>query len=152
MFVHPLHRQNQATFGDVTKNISYITLYKEETRGAKGEQQKTPANPRRRQSVDARRLKEGEYAPRYSITLFLFLFVCTQLTADGPQRARLPIPPTATLPPYLWSRRIFSSLPVISRCKCSTLTCDILSRCKCSTLTTCQPMIIAVVVVVVFSH
>ena len=31
--------------------------------------------------------------------------------ADGPQRSRLPIPPTATLPSCLWSRTIFSSLP-----------------------------------------
>ena len=39
------------------------------------------------------------------------LFVCISLTADGPQRARLPIPPTATLLSCLWSRSIFSSLP-----------------------------------------
>ena len=39
-------------------------------------------------------------------------FVCLCLTAEGPQRARLPIiPPTATLPSCLWSRRIFPSLP-----------------------------------------
>ena len=31
--------------------------------------------------------------------------------ADGPQGARLLIPPTATLPSYMWSRRIFLSLP-----------------------------------------
>ena len=32
------------------------------------------------------------------------------LTTDGPQGARLPIPPTATLPSFLWSLRIFPSL------------------------------------------
>ena len=37
-------------------------------------------------------------------------FNCILLTADGPQRARLPIPPTATLPSFLCSRRIFPSL------------------------------------------
>ena len=43
---------------------------------------------------------------------FLFCFVCISLImADGSQRARLPIPPTATLPSCLWSRKIFSSLP-----------------------------------------
>ena len=31
--------------------------------------------------------------------------------ADGPQRARLLVPPTATLLSCLWSRRIFPSLP-----------------------------------------
>ena len=31
--------------------------------------------------------------------------------ADGPQRARLPIPPTEALPSCLWSRRIVPSLP-----------------------------------------
>ena len=31
--------------------------------------------------------------------------------ADGPQRARLLIPPTSTLPSCLWSQRIFPSLP-----------------------------------------
>ena len=41
----------------------------------------------------------------------VFCFVCISLTADGPQRARLPIPPTVTSPSCLWSRRIFPSLP-----------------------------------------
>ena len=59
---------------------------------------------------------------------------CTQLMADGPQRARLPIPPTATLPSCLWSLRIFPSFPG------SRLT-FFLSRCKFSTLTTRQPMV-----------
>ena len=67
--------------------------------------------------------------------LFLFLFVCfISLMTDEPQRTinRLPIPPTATLPPpscyCLGSRRIFPSLPgsrlyiFLSRCKVSTLT------------------------------
>ena len=40
-----------------------------------------------------------------------FVF-CIPLTTDGPQRARLPIRPTATLPYCLWSLRIFPSLPV----------------------------------------
>ena len=39
------------------------------------------------------------------------LFVCTSLTVDGPQRARLPISPTANLPSCLWSRTIFPSHP-----------------------------------------
>ena len=33
------------------------------------------------------------------------------LAIDGPQRARLQIPPTETLPSCLWSLRIFPSLP-----------------------------------------
>ena len=32
-------------------------------------------------------------------------------SADGRQRARLPVPPNTTLPSCLWSRRIFPSLP-----------------------------------------
>ena len=40
-----------------------------------------------------------KYSPRIS------------LVADGPQRARLSIPPTATMPSCLWSLRIFPSLP-----------------------------------------
>ena len=44
-------------------------------------------------------------------TVFFCLFVCISLTADGPQRARLPIPPTATLLSCLWSLKIFPSLP-----------------------------------------
>ena len=43
-----------------------------------------------------------------------FLFVSVSLKADGPQRARFPVSPTATLPSYLWSlslRQIFPSLP-----------------------------------------
>ena len=81
--------------------MSFVTSYKEETLwGAKGEELKTP--------VDARRLMEGTYAPQHnSMALF---FVCISLTADGPQRARLPIPPTATLQSCLWSRRISPSL------------------------------------------
>ena len=39
------------------------------------------------------------------------LFVCVSLMADGPQRARLPISPTASLPSCLWSLRFFPSLP-----------------------------------------
>ena len=53
---------------------------------------------------------------------------------DGPQRARLLIPPTATLSSCLWSQRTFPSLPG-SRLN------DFLSRCKFSTLTTRQPMV-----------
>ena len=38
--------------------------------------------------------------------------VCISLMADGPQRARIPIPPTATLSScLLWSLRFFPSLP-----------------------------------------
>ena len=40
-----------------------------------------------------------------------FFFAYISLTADGAQRARLPVPPIATLPSCLWSRRIFPSLP-----------------------------------------
>ena len=60
--------------------------------------------------------------------LSLFFFFCISLTADGPQRARLPIPTIATLPSCLWSLRIFPSLPdsrltiFLSRCKLRTLT------------------------------
>ena len=36
--------------------------------------------------------------------------ICISLTADGSQRARLPIPPTATVPSCLWLLRIFQSL------------------------------------------
>ena len=43
-------------------------------------------------------------------TVFIFC-IASHFTADGPQRARLPIPPTATLPSCLRSRRIFPSLP-----------------------------------------
>ena len=39
------------------------------------------------------------------------LLACISLMPNGPQRARLPIPSTATLPSCLWSLRIFSSLP-----------------------------------------
>ena len=46
----------------------------------------------------------------YSIPVYFF--VCVSLMADGSQHARLPIPPTATLPSCLWSQRIFPSLPV----------------------------------------
>ena len=39
-------------------------------------------------------------------------YLCVYLTHGcGPQRARLPIPSTATSPSCLWSRRILSSLP-----------------------------------------
>ena len=41
----------------------------------------------------------------------MFLFVCISLTADGFQHATSLIPPTATLPSCLWSRRILPSLP-----------------------------------------
>ena len=41
----------------------------------------------------------------------MFAFVCISRTADGPQRARLPIPPSVTLPACLWSLRNFPSLP-----------------------------------------
>ena len=37
--------------------------------------------------------------------------VCISLTADGSQRARLPIPPIATSPSWLWSLSIFPSFP-----------------------------------------
>ena len=50
----------------------------------------------------------------YYISLFCLFFVCISLMADGPQSARLPIPPTAaTLPfyPVVLTRRIFPSLP-----------------------------------------
>ena len=43
--------------------------------------------------------------------LVLELLFCISFTADGPQRAGLPIPPTATLPSCLWSLSIFQSLP-----------------------------------------
>ena len=45
-----------------------------------------------------------------SSQFYLFIF-CLSLTAEWPQGARLPIPPTATLPPCLWILRIFPSLP-----------------------------------------
>ena len=48
---------------------------------------------------------------QYSIVVVCPMFVCISLTADGPQRPRLPIPPTVTLPSCQWSRRIFPSLP-----------------------------------------
>ena len=49
----------------------------------------------------------------YQQQFFLFFFVCISLIimVDRPQRARLPIPPTATLSFYLWKLRIFKSLP-----------------------------------------
>ena len=62
---------------------------------------------------------------------FLFLFY-TLLTADGSQRAWLPIPPTATLPPCLWS-----DLPISPRFS----PYEILSRCKFSSLTPRQPIV-----------
>ena len=40
-----------------------------------------------------------------------YRFACISLTADGPQHARLPIHPIATLPSCLWSLKIFRSLP-----------------------------------------
>ena len=40
-----------------------------------------------------------------------FWFVCNSLVADMPQRARLPIPPTARLQSCLWTLRVFPSLP-----------------------------------------
>ncbi|CAN0258176.1 unnamed protein product, partial [Ascophyllum nodosum] len=64
------------------------------------------------------------------IVVYLSLLYCISLTADGPQRARLSIPPTVTLPSCLWSRRIFPSLP-----------CSFSLRCKFSSLTTRQLMV-----------
>ena len=58
-FVHPRHRQDQNTSGDIKKNISLIISYQEETYGANGEPQRTPEDPKSRQSGDTRRLKEG---------------------------------------------------------------------------------------------
>ena len=59
-------------------------------------------------------LKSG-YVRFWSVTpptiLFFCLFLSISLTADGPQRARSPIPLTATLPSCLWTRRMFPSLP-----------------------------------------
>ena len=43
-------------------------------------------------------------------SLFVW-FVCISLMADGPQRARVPVPSTATLPSCLWSLWIFPSPP-----------------------------------------
>ena len=47
----------------------------------------------------------SEKSRRQSHVPVKFILVCVSLTADGPQRARLPIPPTVTLPSYycLWS-------------------------------------------------
>ena len=42
---------------------------------------------------------------------FEFVFVFISHTADGPQHARLPFPPTVTLPMCLRTRRIFPSFP-----------------------------------------
>ena len=42
--------------------------------------------------------------------VFVYLFVCISLTADEPQRARLPIPCIATLSSCLWPLRIFLPL------------------------------------------
>ena len=50
-------------------------------------------------------------ADPYSATTRVFIYFCISLTADGPQRAWLPIPSTTALPFCLWSRRIFPSLP-----------------------------------------
>ena len=63
----------------------------------------------------------------YAASVFV-LFVIS-LTADEPQRARLPIPSTATLPSCMWFIMIFPSLPGGSRF-------DFLPRCKFSTLLT----------------
>ena len=84
----------------------------------------------------------------YSCTLLLeiiFLFFCISLMADWPQRARLPISPTAMLLllllSCLGSRRIFSSL--LSSPRFSHY--EFLPRCKFSTLpTTRQPMCVCV--------
>ena len=51
-------------------------------------------------------------------------FFCIPLTADEPQRARLPIPPTATLLSCQWPLRIFPISPRFS------LSDGFLSRCK----------------------
>ena len=53
----------------------------------------------------------------YSLSSYRFLcsrvgaFFCISFTADGPQRARLPSPSTATFLSCLWSLSIFQSLP-----------------------------------------
>ena len=70
---------------------------------------------------------------RYSRPKFLSCLFHISLTADRPQRARLPpVPPTATLPSCLWPLSLlskdlpisprFSSYKFLSRCKFSTLT------------------------------
>ena len=43
--------------------------------------------------------------------VILFVCFCISFTVDEPLRARLPIPPTATLLSCLWTRKIFPSLP-----------------------------------------
>ena len=43
--------------------------------------------------------------------LVLELFFCISFTVDGPQRARLPSPSSATFLSFLWSLSIFQSLP-----------------------------------------
>ena len=61
-----------------------------------------------------RALEKPRSSPFRMSFLFVFLFVCLYLTcstADGSQHARLPIPPTATLPSCLESQRIIPSLP-----------------------------------------
>ena len=62
---------------------------------------------------------------------FFFNIGISLIIADGPQRARLPMPPTAPLPSCLWSQRIFLFLPRLS-------SYEISSRCKFSSLTTRQ--------------
>ena len=61
-------------------------------------------------SLTTRRLSERKGGRKEGRRFYLF--VCISLTADGPQRARLSIPPTtAKLPSCLWLRRLFPSLP-----------------------------------------
>ena len=55
------------------------------------------------------------YSAIYVMTIqhdrgYFLIFASISLTADGPQRARLPISPTATLLSCPWSLRIFPSL------------------------------------------
>ena len=51
----------------------------------------------------------GKKSPLYAT--YEPCIVCVSLPVGGPQRARLSIPPTTTLPSCLWSRRIILSLP-----------------------------------------
>ena len=55
-------------------------------------------------------LFNSKYTAALNTVVRVFRFVCISLMAD--QRARLPIPHSATLTSCLWSRTIFPSLPV----------------------------------------
>ena len=69
---------------------------------------------------------------RYSRPKFLSCLFHISLTADRPQRARLPpVPSTATLPSCLWRLSLSKDLPISPRFSSSKF----LSRCKFSTLT-----------------